>query len=50
MRRLRDRLPSCGIINEDIGRTACFRIDAAAMNALNDEFPGHFGFVLDSQE
>jgi hypothetical protein len=50
MRRLRERLPSCGIINEDVGRTACFSIDSAALSALAEEFPGPMGFVMAASE
>jgi hypothetical protein len=50
MRRLRERLQSCGIISEDIGRTACFRFDAGALRALEQEFPGPMGYVMDAVE
>lgn len=50
MRRLRERLPSCGIINEDIGRTACFVVDSAALRALEQEFPGPMGYVMETNE
>ena len=50
MRRLRERLPSCGAINEEIGRTACFRIDSAAMNELAMEYPGPMGFVMEATQ
>lgn len=46
MRRLRARLPTCGIIDQSFERTECFRIDAAAARALAEEFPGPMGYVM----
>lgn len=46
MRRLRARLPTCGIIDQSFRRTECFRIDAEAEQALAEEFPGPMGYVM----
>jgi hypothetical protein len=46
MQRLRERLPTCGTIDQSYNRTECFLIDADAMAALDAEFPGDMGFVL----
>ncbi len=46
MRRLRERLPVCGTIDASFNRTECFRVDATAMLALDEEFPGHMGYVM----
>lgn len=46
MRRLRERLPACGAIDSSHGRTECFLIDAAALRALEAEFPGRMGYVM----
>ena len=46
MIRLRERLPTCGIIDQSYNRTECFLIDEQAMAALNEEFPGEMGYVL----
>jgi hypothetical protein len=46
MRRLRERLPTCGTIDQSYNRTECFLIDAEALAALDEEFPGDMGFVL----
>ena len=46
MRRLRARLPTCGIIDQRYERTECFLIDAGAERALAEEFPGPMGYVM----
>ncbi len=46
MRRLRERLPTCGIIDQSYERTECFRVDADAERALAEEFPGPMGYVM----
>ena len=46
MRRLRERLPTCGIIDQSFQRTECFRIDEASERALAEEFPGPMGYVM----
>lgn len=46
MRRLRDRLPICGTIDQSYQRTECFLIDADAERALAQEFDGPMGYVL----
>ncbi|HMB74029.1 MAG TPA: DUF6152 family protein [Gammaproteobacteria bacterium] len=50
MRRLQERLPGCGILNEEYGRTACFLVDAAALRDLEQEFAGPMGYVMDNPE
>ena len=50
MQRLRERLPSCGSLNEEIGRTACFLIDADVLRKLEAEFPGPMGYVMEDSE
>ena len=45
MRRLRERLPVCGLIEPGFDRTECFLIDAAAAATLEEEFPGLMGYV-----
>ncbi len=46
MRRLRERLPVCGTIDQSYQRTECFLIDAEAASALAQEFPGPMGYVI----
>jgi hypothetical protein len=46
MRRLRERLPVCGTIDASYNRTECFLVDADASRALDEEFPGHMGYVM----
>ena len=46
MRRLRERLPVCGTIEQSYQRTECFLVDAEAQSALAQEFPGTMGYVL----
>ncbi len=46
MRRLADRLPYCGTIDGSLGRSQCFLVDAPALAALQDEFPGKMGYVM----
>ncbi len=47
MIRLRERLPTCGTIDQSYNRTECFLIDDQALAALlNEEFPGEMGYVL----
>lgn len=46
MRRLQERLPLCGTIEATLGRSQCFSVDAEALKALTDEFPGDMGYVL----
>lgn len=45
MRRLRERLPVCGLIAPGFQRTECFLIDAEATARLEAEFPGLMGYV-----
>ena len=45
MRRLRERLPVCGLIEPGFQRTECFLIDAEAAVRLEEEFPGLMGYV-----
>ena len=45
MRRLRERLPVCGLIEPGFDRTECFLIDAEAAARLEEEFPGPMGYV-----
>ena len=46
MRRLQERLPLCGTINASLNRSQCFTVDARALEALTNEFPGKMGYVL----
>ena len=46
MIRLRERLPTCGTIDQSYNRTECLLIDSDAMIALNEEFPGEMGYVM----
>lgn len=46
MRRLTERLPLCGTIEATLNRSQCFAVDADALAALMDEFPGKMGYVL----
>lgn len=45
MRRLRERLPVCGLIEPGFQRTECFLIDAETAARLEEEFPGLMGYV-----
>ena len=45
MRRLRERLPVCGLIEPGFDRTECFLIDPEAAARLEEEFPGPMGYV-----
>ena len=45
MRRLRERLPVCGLIEPGFQRTECFLVDAEAAARLEEEFPGLMGYV-----
>ena len=45
MRRLRERLPVCGLIEPGFDRTECFLVDAEAAARLAEEFPGLMGYV-----
>lgn len=45
MRRLRERLPVCGLIEPGFDRTECFLIDAEAAARLEEEFSGLMGYV-----
>ena len=46
MRRLRARLPTCETIEGRLDRTECFSVDAQALHALEQEFPGQMGYVM----
>ncbi len=46
MRRLRERLPTCADIETRLDRTACFSVDAQALRALEEEFPGQMAYVM----
>ena len=46
MIRLRERLPTCGTIDQSYNRTECFLIDSDAMISLNAEFPGEMGYAM----
>ena len=46
MRRLRDRLPTCPGIDPRLQRGECFMVESAALQALEDDFPGKMGYVL----
>ena len=46
MRRLRERLSTCPDIETRLDRTACFSVDADALQALQREFPGPMGYVM----
>ena len=46
MLRLQERLPLCGTIDGSLGRSQCFSVDAEALEALTNEFPGKMGYVL----
>ena len=46
MRRLADRVPYCGDIDGSLGRSQCFTLDAEALAALEEEFPGKMGYAL----
>lgn len=46
MRRLRNRLPTCGTIVSRFERSECFFVDAEALSALEEEFPGKMAYVL----
>lgn len=46
MHRLQERLPVCGSIDPRLGRSQCFIVDEEALQRLEEEFPGHMGYVL----
>lgn len=46
MRRLRERLETCGTIDQSYQRTECFLIDDAAHQRLAEEFPEPMGYVM----
>lgn len=46
MRRLEERLPYCGGIDGSLGRSQCFVVDAPALAALEEEFPGKMGYAM----
>ena len=46
MRRLQDRLPTCPGIDPRLQRGECFMVESAALQALEDDFPGKMGYVL----
>lgn len=46
MRRLRERLPLCGTIDDTLGRSQCFSVSADALETLNEAFSGKMGYVL----
>lgn len=46
MRRLRERLPVCGVIDASYNGTECFFVDSEALRALEEEFPGQMGYVM----
>lgn len=46
MRRLRDRLPTCPGIDPRLQRGECFMVESAALQALENDFPGKMGYVL----
>jgi hypothetical protein len=46
MRRLRERLPVCGSIDASYTRTECFLVDSETLRSLEEEFPGHMGYVM----
>ena len=46
MRRLRERLPVCGIIDASYNGTECFLVDSEALRVLEEEFPGDMGYVM----
>ena len=46
MRRLQERLPVCGNIDPRLGRSQCFIVDEEALQRLEEEFPGHMGYVM----
>ena len=46
MRRLKERLPVCGMIEPGFQRTECFHIDEEAAAELAEEFPGPLGYVI----
>ena len=46
MRRLQERLPVCGSIDPRLDRSQCFTVDEEAMRQLEEEFPGHMGYVM----
>ena len=46
MRRLQERLPTCGTIDRSYMRTECFVLDDNATAALEEEFPGSMGYIF----
>ena len=46
MRRLRDRLPTCPGIDPRLQRGECFMVESAALQALENDFPGKMGYVM----
>ena len=46
MSRLRARLETCEGIEGKLRRGECFLVDAAALQALEQEFPGDMGYIL----
>ena len=46
MRRLRDRLPTCVGIEGKLNRGECFVVSHAALQDLENEFPGQMGYVM----
>ncbi len=46
MRRLRERLPTCVGIEAKLDRGECFVVSPAALQDLENEFPGKMGYVM----
>ena len=46
MRRLRDRLPTCVGMEATLERGECFLVSPAALQDLENEFPGRMGYVM----
>ena len=46
MNRLRERLPICGTIMPRYARSECFVVDADALTALEEDFPGKMGYIM----
>ena len=46
MARLRERLPTCEGFEARLQRGECFVVEAEALQALEEEFPGPMGYVM----
>ena len=46
MQRLQERLSVCGSIDPRLDRSQCFIVDEEALRQIEEEFPGHMGYVM----